>query len=73
MAGIDYEDRGDTFRPIKDPSYNNLTAKVLAHKPLTENIKIVENPVSLEVWSFDAHCLGEFQREEDTMWALLHT
>lgn len=63
---------GETFRPINDPGYDNLTARVYARKPLEEKIKVISNPDNQIVWSLDEHCLGEFLREEDAMWALRH-
>lgn len=63
---------GDTFRPIKDTGLDNLTANLFAHKPLADDIRIVENSCSLEVWSLEDRCLGEFQQHEDAMWALHH-
>lgn len=64
---------GDTFRPIKDTNYDeNLTAQVFAYKPLTDDIEIVENSYSLEAWSLDDRCIGEFMRKEDAIWALHH-
>lgn len=64
---------GDTFRPIKDTNYDeNLTAQVFAYKPLTDDIEIVENSDSLEAWSLDDRCIGEFLRKEDAIWALHH-
>lgn len=63
---------GETFRPIKDPGYDNLEAKIFARKSLVEDIEITENPDNLSVWSLDERCLGEFRREEDAMWTLRH-
>lgn len=63
---------GDTFRPIKDPGYDNLTANIFAKIELKDKIQIVANPDNLKVWSLDERCLGEFLREEDAMWALHH-
>ena len=63
---------GETFSPIRDPGYDNITANVYALKPLEENIAVVDNPENLPVWSLDERCLGEFRREEDAMWALKH-
>lgn len=63
---------GETFRAIKDPDYDNLTAIIFAHKVLNDDIRIVANPDNLNAWSLDEHCLGEFLNKEDAMWALRH-
>ena len=62
----------DTFRPIRNPRYDNITANVFAHKTLAHDIVIVENSADLETWSLDCRCLGEFRRKEDAMWTLHH-
>lgn len=63
---------GDTFRPIKDPGFDNITAKVFAKEALADDIKIVSNPDNLKVWSLDDRCLGEFKRKEDALWTVHH-
>lgn len=63
---------GESFRPIKDRGYDNLTAKIYACKALEDDIQVISNPDKLNVWSLDELCLGEFLKEEDAMWTLRH-
>lgn len=64
---------GESFSPIKDPGYDNLTGNLLAVKELDSHIKITSNPKNLPCWSLDEHVIGEFQCEEDALRALKHT
>lgn len=63
---------GETFRPIRDPGYDNITANIYARKPLADNIQVVANPYNQKVWSLDERCLGEFLRKYDALWVLRH-
>lgn len=63
---------GETFAPIHDPGFDNLTANVIAFEQPDEDVEAVENPDNLPWWGIDEKCIGEFKKEDDAEFALRH-